>query len=177
MNSISLSWISLKVLFHEFADGQDKQIEKYSELAGINGVIEPFNRIKSRLEAWFEQQTCFKNCFNFSLCHADLKRENILQTTDGIKLIDWECAGSDIPETDIGRLFSGCQFTKDQEELFLSCYYSSIPEPIVRERIYAVRTVLDFFRILEDYILLKRKVWNPRAMKNELEKFEKRITI
>lgn len=162
-------------VFREFADGADKSIEQYEYLPGMADVVEPFNRVKSKLGAWFEQQRCFRDCSHFSLCHADLKRENILQTADGIKLIDWECAGSDVPEIDIGRLFSGCQFTKDQEKLFLTRYYSAAPEPILREGISAVRTVLDFFRILEDYILLKRKPWNPLAMKEELERFEKRI--
>lgn len=162
-------------IFHEFANGEDKQIEKYADLPEIEKVVGSFNRIKAELGVWFEGRTCFDSCTKFSLCHADLKRENILQAADRAFLIDWECAGSDIPETDIGRIFSGCQFTQEQEELFLRHYYSGEPELITRDRIASVRIVLDFFRILEDYILLKRKEWNPQAMKDELESFERHI--
>lgn len=164
-------------VYGEFAEGEDKQIEKYHNLSNISEIIEPFNRVKQKLAQWFGQQTCFADCVVFSLCHADLKQENILRTSVGVKLIDWECAGSDIPETDIGRLFSGCQFSREQEELFLSNYYSGSVSKISRERINAIRTVLDFFHILEDYILLKRKEWNAAAMKQELERFEDRVTL
>ena len=162
-------------IFHEFADGEDKQIEKYNDLPGIIGVVDSFNIVRTKLGRWFDEKKCFQNCTAFSLCHADLKRENILQTKNGVMLIDWECAGSDIPETDIGRLFSGCQFTSNQEEMFLNHYYSGNIDELVYERIVAVRTVLDFFRIIEDFIILKRKNWDARVMKEELERFEKRI--
>ena len=79
-------------------------------------------------------------------------------TSTGIKLIDWECAGTDIPETDIGRLFSGCEFTNEQQHLFLSEYYQTQPNDIILNKILAVRTVLDFFRIIEDYCIHKRKI-------------------
>jgi thiamine kinase-like enzyme len=164
-------------IFHEFANGEDKQIEKYADLPGIEKIVEPFRRIKARLGVWFRERDCFDGCTKFSLCHADLKRENILQSKEKILLIDWECAGSDIPETDIGRLFSGCQFTQEQEELFLARYYPGEPGSVMRDRIATVRTVLDFFRIIEDYILLKRRPWNAEDMRRDLENFERRYLL
>lgn len=161
-------------IFSEFADGEDKQIEKYSERAGIENIIEVFNRVKQKLSLWSQLQSVyFKDCKKFTLCHADLKSENMLMTKQGVCLIDWECAGSDVPETDIGRLFSGCQFTAEQEELFLREYFLGDVSEVSRKRIHAVKTILNFFRILEDYILLGRKQWNALAMKEELENFEK----
>ena len=53
-------------IFHEFADGEDKQIEKYKDLSGVDEVRVVFNRVKLKLGEWFEQKTirlstsCFK---------------------------------------------------------------------------------------------------------------------
>ena len=163
-------------IFNEFANGEDKRIEKYQELPGIEMVIEPYKRIVQALGDWFCSLTCFADCHSFCLCHADLKKENILETPDGaIFLIDWECAASDILETDIGRLFAGCAFTESQQELFLSHYFSGSIENRVRERIMSIKIVLDFFRIIEDYILLKRKDWDAKAMLHELVSFEAQL--
>ncbi len=160
-------------IFNEFADGEDKQIEKYSGLHGIAKVVEVYNRVKQKLSVWSQEQAVyFVDCKKFTLCHADLKSENMLLTKKGVCLIDWECAGSDVPETDIGRLFAGCQFTQNQEELFLSRYFQGNVSHLSRKRIEAVKTILNFFRILEDYILLARKPWDPERMKGELELFE-----
>ncbi len=164
-------------IFDEFADGEDKQIEKYRNLEGIEGIIEPYTRLLKALGDWFHSLTCFNDCRTFCLCHADLKKENILETPDdNIFLIDWEYAGSDIPETDIGRLFSGCDFTEKQQELFFSYYFTSSPDEKTLERIMSVKMVLDFFRIIEDYILLKRKSWDAEAMLGELLAFEDNFT-
>jgi len=160
--------------YNEFANGEDKKIEKYLSLEGINKIVEPYNRINKKLEDWFNNLDIFNGITKFCLCHADLKKENILVTNSGIMLIDWECAGSDIPETDIGRLFSGCEFTEEQQNIFLKSYYENLPKEIVIQRILAVKKVLDFFHILEDYILLKRKTWNPDNMLAELLEYEKK---
>lgn len=162
-------------IYNEFANGEDKKIEKYLSLEGINKIIEPYNRINKKLGEWFNNLKIFDNCEKFCLCHADLKKENILVTTNGIMLIDWECAGSDIPETDIGRLFSGCEFSEEQQNIFIKTYYENTPNEAILQRILAVKKVLDFFHILEDYILLKRKAWNPDNMLIELLEYEKQM--
>lgn len=162
-------------IYNEFANGEDKKIEKYLSLKDINKIIEPYNRINKKLRSWFNDLDIFNGITKFCLCHADLKKENILVTSSGIMLIDWECAGSDIPETDIGRLFSGCEFTQGQQNIFLKSYYGNLPKDIVKQRIFAVKKVLDFFHILEDYILLKRKTWNSDNMLAELLEYEKQV--
>lgn len=159
-------------VYDEFANGEDKQIEKYADWPGMEKVTGEFNRIKSSLSDYVKNSKCFDGCRQFSLCHADLKLENILATKDGVCLIDWECAGSDVPETDIGRLFAGAQFTEEFEQLFLANYYEVEPEQILLDRIYLTRMVLDFFRIMEDYILLKRKLWDANKMALVLQAYE-----
>ncbi len=163
-------------IFDEFSGGEDKNIEKYSELSGIKEVIPLYQETEKRLGDWFHQLSIFNGISEFCLCHADLKKENIIVTpNDEVFLIDWEYSGVDIPETDIGRLFSGCQFSDEQLELFLKEYYGKAPEEIVRKRIMAVKTVLDFFRIIEDFILLKRLPWNAEQMKSRLLVFSKHL--
>ncbi len=161
-------------IFNEFANGEDKQIEQYSDWPGIEKIIPEFNRIKALLATSVVTDKSFDNCTEFSLCHADLKLENIMKTKNGVQLIDWECAGSDVPETDIGRLFSGAQFTPELENIFLEKYYHPRPNQSNIDRIQTIRKILDFFRIIEDFIILKRKVWDSNAMLNELHKYEQK---
>jgi thiamine kinase-like enzyme len=92
-------------IYNEFANGEDKKIENYN-FQDIVQVFSKYNSIKEDLGKWFNSLSIFDNCENLCLCHGDLKSENILKTEKGIILIDWECADIDIPETDIGRLFS-----------------------------------------------------------------------
>lgn len=162
-------------IYNEFANGEDKKIEKYLDFANIDTVIQPFNRINKALGDWFSNLSVFDSAINFCLCHADLKKENILVTHDGVMLIDWECAGSDIPETDIGRLFSGCQLSNKQQGIFLKSYYGKIPDSTTLQKINAVKMVLDFFRIIEDYLILKRKPWSADGMLVDLYNFEQKL--
>ena len=55
----------------------------------------------------------------------------------------------------------------------MDTYYQQKPDTLVLERIYAVKKVLDFFDIIDDYILQKRKNWNAEAMKLDLLNYEK----
>lgn len=161
-------------IFNEFANGEDKKIEKY-DFENIDRVYSKYNSIKEYLGLWFNSLKIFEKCENLCLCHEDLKSENILRTKNGIMLIDWECSGLDIPETDIGRLFAGCAFTQDQQDIFLKTYYGDLPKSEVMGRILSVKIVLDFFRIIENYCILKRKVFNAENMLKDLEKYEKEL--
>lgn len=135
-------------IYNEFANGEDKKIEKHLSLDGIDKVVEPYNRINKKLGEWFNNLPIFEELTEFCLCHADIKKENILVTEKGIMFIDWECAGSDIPETDIGRLFSGCEFSNKQQEVFLKEYYGAMPDKLILQRIKAIKQTLDFFSCL-----------------------------
>lgn len=164
-------------IYNEYANGEDKQIEKYIDLPGIEKIIQPYNNIKRNLGKHFNGLTCFHNIKQFCIVHADLKKENILDLGENVFLIDWECGGVDIPETDIGNLFAGCKLNKKNQKLFLNTYYKNKPDPVVIERIYAIKQVLDFFSIIEDYIILKRKKWDADKMLNELLIFEKNFNL
>ena len=161
-------------IYDEFANGEDKKIETY-DFKNIHQVVEKYNSIKKELGEWFNTLPIFATCKNVCLCHGDLKAENILKTEKWMMLIDWECADIDIPETDIGRLFSGCTFTKEQQNIFLHEYYGKIPSDEILKRIWSIKIVVDFFRIIENYCIHKRKEFNTIAMINDLEKYEKEL--
>lgn len=157
-------------IYNEFSQGADKQIEQY-QFDGMEQVVPLYNEIKTDLGNWFNGLTIFADNEKVCLCHSDLKSENILVTKFGVKLIDWECADIDIPETDIGRLFSGCEFTCEQQEVFLSEYYETQPKNNTQNKTLAIKTVFDFFRIIEDYCIYKRKVMDASSMLSDLTKF------
>jgi len=163
-------------IYNEFSEGEDKKIENYN-FKYIKKVFFRYNLIKENLGEWFNHLSIFNKCKDLCLCHGDLKKENILRTKKGIMLIDWECAGVDIPETDIARLFSGCKFTKKQQDRFLREYYNSATSKETLNRILAIRTVLDFFRIIEDYCILKRKKFNVENMLSDLNKYQKSLDV
>lgn len=158
-------------IYDEFAHGADKQIEQY-KFEGVETISPKYNQIKNDLGLWFNGLTIFGDSRNLCLCHGDLKSENILVTENGIKIIDWECAEIDIPETDIGRLFSGCSFNDEQQKLFLIEYYGSLPHPDTFKKILAIKTVLDFFRIIEDYCIYERKALEATSFLVDLKRFE-----
>lgn len=160
-------------IYNTYSEGEDKKIEKYIHLEGIKKVTREYNRIKDKLGVYFTALNCFNGITKFSLIHGDLKKENIIDTGRKLILVDWECGGSDIPEMDIGNVFAGCKLSKKHQNLFLKTYYKKIPDTVIIERIYAIKKVLDFFGIMDDYILQKRKKWDAKKMKEELLEFER----
>ena len=65
-------------IYDIFVNGDDKIIENYPNLDGIQKVIKPYNRIKIALWNYFNNLNIFNSVTKFCLCHADLKKENIL---------------------------------------------------------------------------------------------------
>ncbi len=163
-------------IYNEFSNGEDKKIEKYN-FQDIETIFSKYNSIKEDLGKWFNNLSLFDNCKNLCLCHGDLKSENILKTEKGIMLIDWECSDIDIPETDIGRLFSWCTFTKEQQDIFLKEYYGKIPAEDIMNRILSIKIVLDFFRIIENYCIYKRKPFNALNMLDDLNQYQKNLEV
>ncbi len=135
-------------------------------------IVPLYNEIKNNLGTWFNRLLIFTDSDHTCLCHSDLKSENILVTPTGIKFIDWECADINIPETDIARLFSGCAFTEQEQNIFLSEYYPAQPTINTLHKILAVNTVLDFFRIIEDYFIYKRKPIVAADIQADLKQFK-----
>ena len=164
-------------IFETFANGEDKKIENYIKFQRIKTIVPIFNDIKSSLGIWFNSLPIFKDCKKFVLCHGDLKKENILSINYEVKLIDWEYTDIDVLETDIARLFSGCRFNAKQQNTFIRAYFSKYPSQLVLDRILAIKTVLDFFNIIEDYCIYKRKKWDSKNMLRDLIIYKKDFEI
>ena len=78
-------------------------------------------------------------------CHIDLVPENFIESPQGrLYLIDWEYSSMNDPMWDLAALFLESEFTRQEEEVFLS-YYESDQTPVSREKI-------TIYKILQDTI-------------------------
>ena len=78
-------------------------------------------------------------------CHIDLVPENFIESPQGrLYLIDWEYSSMNDPMWDLAALFLESEFTRQEEEAFLS-YYESEQTPVSREKIA-------IYKILQDTI-------------------------
>ena len=78
-------------------------------------------------------------------CHIDLVPENFIESPQGrLYLIDWEYSSMNDPMWDLAALFLESEFTKQEEDDFLS-YYESDKTPVSREKIR-------IYKILQDTI-------------------------
>lgn len=78
-------------------------------------------------------------------CHIDLVPENFIESPQGrLYLIDWEYSSMNDPMWDLAALFLESEFTRQEEEAFLS-HYESEQTPVSREKIA-------IYKILQDVI-------------------------
>ena len=78
-------------------------------------------------------------------CHIDLVPENFIESPQGrLYLIDWEYSSMNDPMWDLAALFLESEFTRQEEEAFLS-HYESEQTPVSREKIA-------IYKILQDAI-------------------------
>ncbi|WP_112445184.1 phosphotransferase [Streptococcus sp. 596553] len=78
-------------------------------------------------------------------CHIDLVPENFIESHQGrLYLIDWEYSSMNDPMWDLAALFLESEFTRQEEEAFLS-HYESEQTPVSREKIA-------IYKILQDAI-------------------------
>ncbi|HES9819976.1 TPA: choline kinase LicA [Streptococcus pneumoniae] len=128
----------------------------------LRGEFAPFEEIK-KYESLIEEQIPYANYESvrnavFSLekrladlgvdrksCHIDLVPENFIESPQGrLYLIDWEYSSMNDPMWDLAALFLESEFTRQEEEDFLSRYESE-QTPVSREKIV-------IYKILQDAI-------------------------
>ena len=128
----------------------------------LRGEFAPFEEIK-KYESLIEEKIPYANYEAvreevFSLekrladlgvdrksCHIDLVPENFIELPQGrLYLIDWEYSSMNDPMWDLAALFLESEFTRQEEEDFLS-HYESEQTPVSREKIA-------IYKILQDAI-------------------------
>ena len=158
-SAITLDSTSIKTKFDKIAPILQTIHASGKEL---RGEFAPFEEIK-KYESLIEEQIPYANYEAvreevFSLekrladlgvdrksCHIDLVPENFIESPQGrLYLIDWEYSSMNDPMWDLAALFLESEFTRQEEEAFLS-HYESEQTPVSREKIA-------IYKILQDAI-------------------------
>lgn len=158
-SAITLDSTSIKTKFDKIAPILQTIHASGKEL---RGEFAPFEEIK-KYESLIEEKIPYANYEAvreevFSLekrladlgvdrksCHIDLVPENFIESPQGrLYLIDWEYSSMNDPMWDLAALFLESEFTRQEEEDFLSRYESE-QTPVSREKIV-------IYKILQDAI-------------------------
>lgn len=158
-SAITLDSTSIKTKFDKIAPILQTIHASGKEL---RGEFAPFEEIK-KYESLIEEKIPYANYEAvreevFSLekrladlgvdrksCHIDLVPENFIESPQGrLYLIDWEYSSMNDPMWDLAALFLESEFTRQEEEDFLS-HYESDQTPVSREKIA-------IYKILQDAI-------------------------
>ena len=158
-SAITLDSTSIKTKFDKIAPILQTIHASGKEL---RGEFAPFEEIK-KYESLIEEKIPYANYEAvreevFSLekrladlgvdrksCHIDLVPENFIESPQGrLYLIDWEYSSMNDPMWDLAALFLESEFTRQEEEAFLSRYESD-QTPVSREKIA-------IYKILQDAI-------------------------
>ena len=130
-----------KELRGEFAPFEE--IKKYESL--IEEKIPYVNYEAVREEVFSLEKRLADLGVDRKSCHIDLVPENFIESPQGrLYLIDWEYSSMNDPMWDLAALFLESEFTRQEEEAFLS-YYESEQTPVSREKI-------SIYKILQDAI-------------------------
>ena len=130
-----------KELRGEFAPFEE--IKKYESL--IEEKIPYVNYEAVREEVFSLEKRLADLGVDRKSCHIDLVPENFIESPQGrLYLIDWEYSSMNDPMWDLAALFLESEFTRQEEEDFLSHYESELT-PVSREKIA-------IYKILQDAI-------------------------
>lgn len=77
-------------------------------------------------------------------CHNDTVPENFVKDGERIYLIDWEYSGMNDPMWDLAAHALECEFSKDEEELFLNLYFNNNVEEKYITKILIYKICQDF---------------------------------
>jgi len=102
-----------------------------------------YPRIRGRVLA-LERPLASMSVFKVA-CHNDLVPENMLETAEGLTLIDWEYSGMNDPAWDIASFFLETGYDEAQQRSFIKTYTAGSAQPRFGLRVEA-------YRLLQDYL-------------------------
>ena len=76
-------------------------------------------------------------------CHCDPMVENCIDNGDIVYIIDFEYAGNNDPMWDLGDISVEGDFTKQQDEVFLTAYFGHKPDPFDVGRMVMYKAMCD----------------------------------
>lgn len=77
-------------------------------------------------------------------CHNDTVAENFVKDDKRMYLIDWEYSGMNDPMWDVAAHCLECEFSEDEEELFLNLYFNGSVNEKYRKKILIYKICQDF---------------------------------
>ncbi|CEK32877.1 choline kinase,CTP:phosphocholine cytidylyltransferase involved in choline phosphorylation for cell surface LPS epitopes,thiamine kinase,Choline/ethanolamine kinase [[Clostridium] sordellii] len=77
-------------------------------------------------------------------CHNDAVPENFVKSDDKLYLVDWEYSGMNDPIWDLAAHCLECDFSNNEEELFLSLYFNKEVEPRYKTKMLIYKICQDF---------------------------------
>ena len=158
-SAITLDSMSIKTKFDKIApilqtihaSGKELRGEfaPFEEIKKYESLIEekiPYSNYEAVREAVFSLEKRLADLgVDRKSCHIDLVPENFIESPQGrLYLIDWEYSSMNDPMWDLAALFLESEFTRQEEEDFLS-HYESEQTPVSREKIA-------IYKILQDAI-------------------------
>lgn len=106
-----------------------------------NLMFDDYREVKGMLQRL--QQELEDEGLEYVPCHLDAWPENFVKSGDRIYLIDWEYSGNYDKLWDVVSIGLECEFSADEEELFLRKYFGAAPGSSVRRRMDILRIVMD----------------------------------
>lgn len=158
-SAITLDSTSIKTKFDKIAPILQTIHSSGKELRGEFAPFEEIKKYESLIEEkipYANYEVVRKEVFSLEKrladlgvdrksCHIDLVPENFIESPQGrLYLIDWEYSSMNDPMWDLAALFLESEFTRQEEEAFLS-HYESEQTPVSREKIA-------IYKILQDAI-------------------------
>lgn len=121
-----------------------KKIEEYEKLLDLckGKNFSDYNEVKEQVIKLEEKLNQIG--FEIKPCHNDTVAENFVKDKERMYLIDWEYSGMNDPMWDIAAHILECEFSEDEEELFLSIYFDNDVKENHRTRILIYKICQDF---------------------------------
>ncbi|WP_338449556.1 phosphotransferase [Niallia oryzisoli] len=123
----------------------EKMVEYEQLLQEVNGkMYEPYEEVKAQVIALKREYEMMD--IQLTPCHNDLVAENFVKSGDDkIYLIDWEYGGMNDPTFDLAAHALECDFSEEDEELFLRLYLDSEEIPVdIQKRMLMNKIFQDF---------------------------------